>query len=467
MIFLTILLICFFDKEINAWIDDTDREIPSMVDVGTYFVAPAVNDPTNQIIPVYFEIYDGQTAGDVFDNLVLFCRDYSYQDCMKGLLDELRDTITKLPNNNNDNNNNIVGSIDIQILDMMDREKSNTYIDYTFIVYRGESYNEIDRRIRRICYVFYGNYASCVKQILTGLLDDKNIKEHLIKNRDSISIQETKELPLKRRFHRRYGGRAIMKMEHYFDVYERHLAKYNNENAMKTIKKIKLLEFGMGYGGSVDMWQEYFRGDEDGDGNNNRLEIHHVDVNEDCKNLEQIEKDSYVHIGSQDDEELLRHIVDKYGPFDIIIDDASHRSEHMISTFKSLYTDERALQPNGVYIVEDTYTSYMNNPIINRTEGLEKLSYCESCDPTYSDVSFMEYAKMMVDELNAYNAEGNLIRNTKSCALKGMQYLHRRSTPVTRQTVGISFYDSIVVFEKGLHRRNVPTSSGNIWERNE
>ena len=31
-----------------------------------------------------------------------------------------------------------------------------------------------------------------------------------------------------------------------------------------TFLKIKLLEFGMGYGGSVDMWQEYFRGDEDG-----------------------------------------------------------------------------------------------------------------------------------------------------------------------------------------------------------
>ena len=81
-------------------------------------------------------------------------------------------------------------------------------------------------------------------------------------------------------------------------------------------------------------------------------------------------------------------------------------------------------------------------------------------------VPIMEYAKMMVDELNAYSAEGNLIRNTKSCALKGMQYLHRRSTPITRSTVGISFYDSIVVFEKGQHRRNVPTSSGDIWGDN-
>lgn len=460
MILFLILAILLFDEEIIAWIDDTHRKVPSIVDVGTYFKEPYVIDPTNHVIPIYFEIFQGQTAGDVFDNLVLFCREHSYRHCMKALLDELGDTISNLPNNNdNKNDDNIVGSIDIQVIDVTD---SGSDINYTFFVYQGESYNEIDRRIRRVCYVFMGNYASCVKTIHSTLLDDRAIQEHLIKNRDSISIEETMELPLKREFHRRYGGRAIMKMEHYFDVYERHLAKYNNENAMKSINKIKLLEFGMGHGGSVDMWKEYFKGD----GNQDRLEIHHVDVNEECKNFEQIDKDSYVHIGSQDDEGLLRYIVDKYGPFDIIIDDASHRSEHMISSFKSLYTDDRAIQPNGVYIVEDTYTSYMHNNLINRTEGIDKPSYCESCDPTYSDVTFMEYAKMMVDELNAYSAEGNLIRNTKSCALKGMQYLHRRSTPITRSTVGISFYDSIVVFEKGQHRRNVPTSSGDIWGDN-
>ena len=45
----------------------------------------------------------------------------------------------------------------------------------------------------------------------------------------------------------------------------------------------------------------------------------------------------------------------RYGPFDIIIDDGSHVSKHVIDTFKILFN---YLNNKGHYFVEDTQTAY-------------------------------------------------------------------------------------------------------------
>ena len=60
-------------------------------------------------------------------------------------------------------------------------------------------------------------------------------------------------------------------------------------------------------------------------------------------------------IGSQVDESFLRSVVDTIGEIDIIIDDGSHRSEHVIKTFEILFP---ALNQNGIYAIEDLQTSY-------------------------------------------------------------------------------------------------------------
>ena len=44
-----------------------------------------------------------------------------------------------------------------------------------------------------------------------------------------------------------------------------------------------------------------------------------------------------------------------YKNFDIVIDDGSHQSNHIITSFKFLFT---FLNNNGVYVVEDLQTSY-------------------------------------------------------------------------------------------------------------
>jgi hypothetical protein len=60
--------------------------------------------------------------------------------------------------------------------------------------------------------------------------------------------------------------------------------------------------------------------------------------------------------GSQVDAEFLAEVVREEGPFDLIIDDGSHRNEHVIETFKRLFP---TLAPGGIYAVEDTQTAFM------------------------------------------------------------------------------------------------------------
>jgi hypothetical protein len=62
--------------------------------------------------------------------------------------------------------------------------------------------------------------------------------------------------------------------------------------------------------------------------------------------------------GSQDDPVLLAALNENHGPFDLIIDDGSHRPEHMIMSFSQLYP---RMPPDGIYLIEDTQTCFMDH----------------------------------------------------------------------------------------------------------
>lgn len=51
----------------------------------------------------------------------------------------------------------------------------------------------------------------------------------------------------------------------------------------------------------------------------------------------------------------MRYLVEKYGPFDVIVDDGSHIGAHMIASIGVLWD---AVVPGGFYIIEDLATSY-------------------------------------------------------------------------------------------------------------
>lgn len=61
-----------------------------------------------------------------------------------------------------------------------------------------------------------------------------------------------------------------------------------------------------------------------------------------------------LHRGSQDDPEFLSSLHERYGDFNIIIDDASHISSLTIKSFEILWP---WLKPQGHYFVEDLFTS--------------------------------------------------------------------------------------------------------------
>ena len=196
------------------------------------------------------------------------------------------------------------------------------------------------------------------------------------------------------RYYLENGGKPVDKWIHYFDVYERHFERFRGNRPT-------VLEIGVFGGGSLAMWKAYF-----GPGSR----IVGLDIEPKCKAHE--EEDIEIFIGSQDDPAVLGAILEKYGPPDIVIDDGSHRMEHMTATFDLLYD---RISPNGVYLVEDAHTCYWDE----FNGGLHR------------EGSFIERAKSLVDSLNACHSRGQMPVND-----------------FTRSTDSIAFYDSVVVFER-------------------
>jgi hypothetical protein len=189
-------------------------------------------------------------------------------------------------------------------------------------------------------------------------------------------------------------SKRLHKWTHYFDIYERHLERFRGKQPV-------ILEIGVMGGGSLEMWKAYF-----GLG----CKVIGIDVNPTCKEHEA--EDIEVFIGSQDDRLIIDAVAAKYPQIDIVIDDGSHRSPHMVSSFNLLY---HRVSPNGVYLAEDTHTNYWPD----YEGGLNKPG------------TFIEFCKSKVDEIGAATSRGAV-----------------ELTPFTTSTDSITFYDSVVVFEK-------------------
>ncbi len=116
-------------------------------------------------------------------------------------------------------------------------------------------------------------------------------------------------------------------------------------------KRIKVFEIGVGGynnpqegGASLRMWKNYF----------SKAHIYSLDIyDKSALNEKRIK----IFKGSQINEELLRNINRKEGPFNIIIDDGSHVNKHIIKSFNVLFP---LLKNNGIYVIEDLQTSYWN-----------------------------------------------------------------------------------------------------------
>lgn len=157
----------------------------------------------------------------------------------------------------------------------------------------------------------------------------------------------------------------------YAAPYTFHFKKYRK-------KKIKLLEIGVGGfedstvgGHSLRMWKRYFP----------LAQIFSIDIHDKSELQETRIK---IFQGSQVDKAFLNNVLIQTGELDIIIDDGSHFNEHVIGSFHILFP---RLKNGGLYVIEDTQTSYWK-------------SYGGDSENLKNPLTIMNFFKELTDCLN-------------------------------------------------------------------
>lgn len=191
------------------------------------------------------------------------------------------------------------------------------------------------------------------------------------------------------KFFWKQSDRYIWKWTSYFKFYDKYFSKFRN-------RKCKILEIGVYRGGSLQMWQNYFSKDS--------LMVG-MDINPECSAYtgENIE----IFIGDQSNKEHLSELVEKYGKFDVIIDDGSHIAAHQIVSFEYLID---YLNDDGVYLVEDVIGD---------------------CDDKELIKNFTSFTRKIINNLT--------------------DHFHNPNNPITKYTKhieGIYFHCGMIFFEK-------------------
>jgi hypothetical protein len=210
-----------------------------------------------------------------------------------------------------------------------------------------------------------------------------------------------------------HQGLQAMKWVHYLPVYDRLFGPF--EHGFTTPegdrRSLRFLEIGVSKGGSLQIWREFF---------GSAAVIFGVDINPECAKT--AGPDRQVRIGSQADPTFLRSVVEEMGGVDVVLDDGSHVATHQRASFDVLFP---LLSTGGLYVVEDTHTSYW----FKYRGGLRRPG------------TFIETAKSLVDGMHSW-----YFRVPVS----------RRSRVAKTEITSVQFYDSIVAIEKGEHRRPEP-----------
>lgn len=215
---------------------------------------------------------------------------------------------------------------------------------------------------------------------------------------DHASFAATGELDAIFAAHR---GRGIHKWRHYFEIYERHFGPFRA--AATADKPVRLLEIGIGRGGSLEMWRRYFGANALIAG----LDIQPLDAPP--------ESDGFlIEIADQQDETALRRIVERLGGVDIVIDDGSHFASHQRRSFEILYP---LVAAEGLYVCEDLHAAYWDD----YEGGLKRPG------------TFIEFTKGLIDALHGwYLPEGSIVD----------------AHGIKETCFGLHVYDSMVVIEK-------------------
>jgi cephalosporin hydroxylase len=122
------------------------------------------------------------------------------------------------------------------------------------------------------------------------------------------------------------------------------LAEYQSRFAHLRDRPVKLLELGVARGGSLRFWADHFRAPE--------TRIVGVD-----RALPDVQLPAKVALQRCDqmDRTGLSAVANAHGPFDIVVDDASHRAKETRRSFEVLWPH---VAVGGTYVIEDWAVGY-------------------------------------------------------------------------------------------------------------
>lgn len=157
-----------------------------------------------------------------------------------------------------------------------------------------------------------------------------------------------------------------------------------------------VLELGIKKGASLRVWEEYFP----------QARIFGIDLDwkftSHPKFTQRLSARTRTFHGSQTDETVLAEVCAAAGSFDLIIDDASHRSDDQVASLRYLWP---FLQAPGVYVIEDTH-AHAKYP---EAYGAESCRYLPM-----SEMLAREVGRRLVEEIS---------QSPGICAYEGMALL--------------------------------------------
>ena len=144
------------------------------------------------------------------------------------------------------------------------------------------------------------------------------------------------------KIHKEKTGKVSDKWESYLPYYDSLFEKYRSQN-------LNLLEIGVQNGGSLETWKTFFK---------NAACLIVCDIDERCRKLEYDDPRVHIVVGDINQQKTANQIMAICPTFDIVIDDGSHVSDDILSTFFGYFP---LLKAGGIYLIEDTHTLYFND----------------------------------------------------------------------------------------------------------
>ncbi|HET7882280.1 MAG TPA: class I SAM-dependent methyltransferase, partial [Acetobacteraceae bacterium] len=205
------------------------------------------------------------------------------------------------------------------------------------------------------------------------------------------------------------------------DKWEQYLAAYESifRSFIERQTPVRLLEIGVQNGGSLEIWSKYFP---------EGSAIIGIDIDPACAGLATDDNVTILTGDASDENTLDRQLGG--AEYDIIIDDGSHRSDHVIATFDACF---RRLTGGGIYIVEDLHCSYFSS----HGGGFRHAG------------TSIEHFKELIDAVNSDHFEDDAAVQLGRAELQRLRSLGS-------QSARISFMDSLMIIEKLSDRKREP-----------